>query len=591
MLILGLSPFQHDSAAALLEDGVVKAAIENDKLVRSRNPGLPEAAIEFCRESAKAGWQELDAVAVAKRPFEAWLRKFRLRAQLSPRAPIASAYYEVREMGQLARALNEFRVLRQKAGTAAKVIGFDHHLCHAANAFYQSPFDRALVLTSDEDGDGVSGMAAVGEGTRLRGLRSWRFPHSLAWAYTQVTQLIGFRPKREEHKTQWLSLEGEPLFKEVFLEMLRRPGSPWPQLNYSFFHRGLDGWPAFSPAFYRRIGFDSQPTTLSDDQRRTLAASIQHATTEIVSQLLEHLRRSEKIERICLAGGLFQNSLLVAELEDILGIDNISVPPAPGNPGSAVGATLLEWHQVLGKPRTEPVSRVYWGPKFSRQQIKDVLDNCKARYSVQNTEARRVEAAVELLLAGKVVGWHQGAVEFGPRALGNRSVLASPWGEYVRENLNDYIKHREWFRPFAVSVAEEDCQQYFEASRNCRFMSSLARVRPDCHRLPSIFFLAGDRVRLHVVERSSNPLFWELLKRFGQHAPAPMLLNTSFNLFGEPLVVSPRDAIRSYFCSGVDALVMDHFVLSKSGVPHLVAASKPALVADESRVDDSSIGA
>jgi len=591
MLILGLSPFQHDSAAAVLEGGVVKAAIENDKLVRSRSPGLPEAAVEFCLEAAKAGWHNLDAVAVAKRPVEAWLRKFRLRAQLSPRAPIASAYYEVREMSQLARALNEFRVLRQKGGSAAKVIGFDHHLCHAANAFYQSPFDRALVLTSDEDGDGVSGMAAVGEGTRLRVLRTWRFPHSLAWAYTQVTQLIGFRPQREEHKTQWLSLEGEPLFKDVFLEMLRRPGSPWPQLNYSFFHRGLDGWPAFSPAFYRRIGFDSQPTALSDDQRRTVAASIQQACTEIVSQLLEHLRKSEKIERICLAGGLFQNSLLVAELEDKLGMDNISIPPAPGNPGSAVGATLLLWHQILGKPRTEPVSRVYWGPKFSRQQIKDVLDNCKARYSVQNTEARRVEAAVELLLAGKVVGWHQGPVEFGPRALGNRSVLASPWGEYVRENLNDYIKHREWFRPFAVSVAEEDCQQYFEASRNCRFMSSLARVRPDCHRLPSIFFLAGDRVRLHVVERSSNPLFWALLKRFGQHAPAPMLLNTSFNLFGEPLVVSPRDAIRSYFCSGIDALVMDHFVLSKSGAPHLVAASKPTLVAGESRVDDSSIGA
>jgi carbamoyltransferase len=591
MLILGLSPFQHDPAAALLDGGVVKAAIENDKLVRSESRGLPEAAAEFCLGAANAGWQNLDAIAVAKRPFQAWLRKFLLRAQLSPRAPIASAYYEVRETSQLARALNEFRVLRQKGGTAAKVIGFDHHLCHAANAFYQSPFDRALVLSLDEDGDGVSGMAAVGEGTRLRMLRTWRFPHSLAWAYTQVTQLIGFRPQRDEHKTQWLSLEGEPLFKELFLEMLRRPASPWPQLNYSFFRRGLDGWPAFSSEFYRRIGFDSEPTAFSDDQRRTLAASIQSACTEIVSQLLEHLRKTEKIEPICLAGGLFQNSLLVSELENILGMDNISVPPAPGNPGSAVGAALLLWHQILGKPRTAPVNRAHWGPKFNRQQIKDVLDNCKARYSVQNTEARSVEAAVELLHAGKVVGWHQGAVEFGPRALGNRSVLASPWGEYVRENLNDYIKHREWFRPFAVSVTEEDCQQYFEASRNCRFMSSLARVRPDCHRLPSIFFLPGDRVRLHVVERSTNPLFWELLKRFGQHAPAPMLLNTSFNLFGEPLVVSPRDAIRSYFCSGIDALVMDHFVLSKSGVTHLVPASKPVRFADGSRLDDSSLGA
>jgi len=162
-------------------------------------------------------------------------------------------------------------------------------------------------------------------------------------------------------------------------------------------------------------------------------------------------------------------------------------------------------------------------------------------------------------------------------------VLASPWGPYVRENLNDYIKHREWFRPFAVAVTEEDCPQYFEASRNCRFMSSLARIRPDCHHLPSSFSLPGGRVRLHVVERRANPLFWELLKRFGQNAPAPMLLNTSFNLFGEPLVVSPRDAIRSYFCSGIDALVMDHFVLSKTAAVHVMAPPKQLGLADASR--------
>ena len=583
MLILGLSPFQHDPSAALLEDGKVKAAIENDKLVRSPSRGLPLAAIEFCLGTANIGWQSLDGVAVAKRPIEAWLRKSLLRTRLSPLAPLSSAYHQVRETGHLARALNEFRVLREKRGPAAEVIGFEHHLCHAANAFFQSSYDRALVLSLDEDGDGVCGMAAIGEGTRLRVLRTFDFPHSLAWTYSQVTQLLGFRAQRDEHKTQWLSFEGEPVFKDLFLEMLRRPGSLWPHLNYRFFNRGLAGRPAFSAAFYRRIGFGGQSTPLSDDQRRALASSIQHACTEIVGQLLEHLRKIEKIERVCLAGGLFQNSLLVAELEDRLGVDNVSVPPAPGNPGSAVGATLLLWHQTLAKPRTEPVQSVYWGPKFSRQQIKDVLDNCKARYSVQNTETRRVEAAVELLRAGKVVGWHQGAVEFGPRALGNRSVLASPWGPYVRENLNDYIKHREWFRPFAVAVTEEDCPQYFEASRNCRFMSSLARIRPDCHHLPSSFSLPGGRVRLHVVERRANPLFWELLKRFGQNAPAPMLLNTSFNLFGEPLVVSPRDAIRSYFCSGIDALVMDHFVLSKTAAVHVMAPPKQLGLADASR--------
>jgi len=216
---------------------------------------------------------------------------------------------------------------------------------------------------------------------------------------------------------------------------------------------------------------------------------------------------------------------------------------------------------------------VYLGPKFSRQDVKDVLDNTKSRYSLPNTEGRRMDAAVQLLQAGKIVGWFQGAAEFGPRALGNRSVLASPWAPYVRENLNDFIKHREWFRPFAISVPEEDCARYFEASQQCRFMNSLGRVRPGTECLPKTFLLPDNQVRLHVVEQRSNPSFWQLLKRFGEQAPAPMLLNTSFNLFGEPLVLTPRDALRSYFGSGLDALIIDAFVLSKAGIPAATSSS------------------
>jgi carbamoyltransferase len=247
-------------------------------------------------------------------------------------------------------------------------------------------------------------------------------------------------------------------------------------------------------------------------------------------------------------------------------MNRVFVPVAPGNAGTSLGAAYLGWHQTLRKPRAQCISSSYWGPKFSSQQTKDVLDNSKSRYALQTTVGKKLDTTVQLLLAGKIVGWFQGSAEFGPRALGNRSVLASPWASYVKENLNDFIKHREWFRPFAISVSEEDCPRYFEASRQCRSMSSLACVRPGSECLPEGFLLPGNRVRLHVVERRSNPLFWDLLKRFGEVAPAPMLLNTSFNLFGEPLVVTPRDAIRSYFCSGVDALVMDNFVLSKSPI-------------------------
>jgi carbamoyltransferase len=570
MRVLGLSAFKHDTAAALLEDGVVKAAIENDKLARARTRGLPEAAIRSCLKMLGTGWYGIDLVAVAARPLRRWSRKSWLNAKLFIRAPVPSACYSAYEIGVLARELNETRGLRRYARErgADRVISFDHHLCHAASAFFLSPFDRSLIVTMDEDGDGNSAMLAVGESSQIRVLRTIAFPHSLAWVYSQITGLIGFVPHLEEHKTQWLSLEGEPLFKDVFLDMFRGRGRSLPRLDYSFFSRGLARQFSLSSKFYRRTELPSDPSQLGEQERKALASSIQAACTEIVTVLVENLCRREGIQHVCFAGGLFQNVLLVASLERNLGLNQVFVPPAPGNAGTSLGAACLAWHQVLRKPRTQTVPDIYLGPRFGRHEIKDVLDNTKSRYTIPNTEERRLAEVVQLLQAGKIVGWFQGAAEFGQRALGNRSILASPWAPYVKENLNDFIKHREWFRPFAISVPEEDCSRYFEASRQCRLMNSLACVRSGGEVLPESFLLPKQQVRLHVVERRSNPLFWTLLKRFGEQALAPMLLNTSFNLFGEPLVLTPRDTIRSYFGSGLDALVIDKFVLSKATALH-----------------------
>jgi carbamoyltransferase len=497
-----------------------------------------------------------------------------LRARLSPLSLRASAYYEVNELGRLARELNHRRVLRQLHGQE-KVLSLKHHLCHAASAFYQSPYERALILTLDHEGDGTSGLLALGEGTKIRPLQRIPFPHSIAWVYSQVTELLGFAPRKDEHKTQWLGLEGEPTHKDLFLGILRRPRSPFPRLDPAYFNRGLVGRLAFSERFYRDLGI-AKGTKLSDEQRRALAASIQSACTEVVADLLDYFRRREKVADVGLAGGLFLNSLLVSNVEKRLGAQHVYVPPAPGNAGSAIGAALLVWHEQLGKPRSTARPGPYWGPSFSRTEIKDTLDNSKARYSLQITEDRKMDMAVQLLHAGKIVGWYQGATEFGPRALGNRSVLASPWAEYVKENLNDYIKHREWFRPFALAVPEEDCDRWFEASYSCRYMNSLATARQVRDGVPEGFLLPGSRVRLHVVSRDANPTFWRLLRRFGESAPAPILVNTSFNLFGEPLVVKPRDAMRSYFCSGIDALIIDNFVLSKAAISHMLVANRAA---------------
>ena len=363
--------------------------------------------------------------------------------------------------------------------------------------------------------------------------------------------MLGFVPsKKEEHKTQWLGLEGEPVYKDILLRVLRRPSEVFPKLDLRYFQRDLTGGLVPSPILFEALGLPSENAELTVEQKQNLASSVQAAITELISDLLASLQKKTGFQPICLGGGVFHNTLLVASLERKFGAGNIFVPPAPGNSGCALGAAAWIWHQQMGKPRKPEVRSVYWGPSFARTEIKEVLDNVKARYTLHSTGEKTLDAAVQLLRAGKIVGWFHGATEFGPRSLGNRSILASPWAPYVSENLNDYVKHRESFRPFAISVREEDCARYFEGSPLCRFMNSLAVVRADADVLPRALQLPGGLVRLHIVEKETNRLLWELLGRFGEHEPAPVLVNTSFNLPGEPPVVRPRHAVLTFFCSG-----------------------------------------
>ena len=567
MYILGLSALAHDPAAALLGERGIEAAMEESKLVRARETtGIPRTAIRYCFERSGIGWRDVGFVAVASRPLRAWARRALFRARVTPFAPVESGYYQTKAVGELGRELNNFRILELlKENPRSRLLPLDHHLCHAASAFFASPFERALILTLDEQGDGRSGLIATGKDNCIRVRHSIPFPNSPAWVFSQVTELIGYRPHEEEHKTQWRSLAGEPAFADLFVEMFQRRAGSLPHINPRFFNRGLAGRIAFSREFYRRLGVAPGPGQHLDDKLRSaLAASVQRACETVVGGLLESLRKKSGARYLCLAGGLFLNPLLVSAIERNTGFEKLFVQPAAGNEGTALGAAWLVWHRMLAKPRGEPPTNLYWGPSYSNQDIKQVLENCKASYHWTNSEEEKIAETLRLLQAGKIVAWFQGAAEFGPRALGNRSLLASPWAEYVRENLNDYVKHREAFRPFALAVPEEDCSRYFECSSPGRFMATMGRALPESRELLKDFLLPGDRVRVHIVAREANPLLWKLLKQFGEKAPAPLLVNTSFNLFGEPLVVSPRDAVRSYFCSGTDALVIGNFLLSKS---------------------------
>jgi len=574
--ILGLSGLAHDSAAALLSDDGILAAMEESKLVRRRTAaGIPREAIRFCLERAGTGWGGVECVAVASRPVRAWVRQAWMRAKLTPFAPVPSGYYQTKALGELGRELNNGRLIESLSESPnLRVLHLEHHLCHAASAFYASGFDRALVLTLDEQGDGRAGCVALGEDTRLRIIESIPFPHSPAWIFSQVTDLIGFTPHGDEHKTQWLGLEGEPVFESLFLEMLRRSRGKLPRLASGYFNAGLAGHIVFSPKFYRAVGIDpaigeaagtgSPRAPIPELLRKQLAASVQQATCKVAAELAERYRKETGAKSLCLAGGLFLNPVVVSHVEKNSGFDRVFVQPAAGNEGTALGAAWYVRHHMQGKPRWAAVEHLAWGPAYSNQDIKQVLENCKARYRFHVSDEQRLEEAIQLLAAGKIVGWFDGCAEFGPRALGNRSLLASPWAPYVKENLNEFVKHREGFRPFAISVVAERAAEYFEYTPAAYFMATLGFARPEAARMLDEFLIPGGRVRLHVVERSANPLLWQLLDRFGRISSAPMLVNTSFNLFGAPLVVSPRDAVRSYFCSGMDALSIGSFSLAKT---------------------------
>jgi len=565
MLILGVSAPKRDASAALLSERGIEAAIEESKVGRSRAcAGVPVLALQTCLDQAHENWKQVPLVALASRPRHSHLKQAWLRIRSTPVDLIASVFSRSSAQGAEGSGLSARRVLRELTnGSHASIVCFEHQLCHAASAFYASPFDRALILTLDEQGDGVSGTVSLGEGNRIRTLQSMPLPHSVGRVYSQITSLIGFVPRLDEHKTQWLSLQGDADFKDVFLQMLRGSSNGSFRLDLSYFDRDPSRQSGFSDKFYRRLGFaSSNAMDLREGLAPQIACSLQQACSAVLSDFLEKWRVRTRAKYLCLAGGVFLNVLLVSELESGQ-FDEVFVQPASGNAGGALGAAWLAWHQLLGNTRQKPLSHVYLGPSFSPAQTKEVLDNCKAPYRWFRTDSERNSETIRLLEAGKIVAWYQGATEFGPRALGNRSLLASPWAPFVRENLNDYIKHREHFRPFALSVAAEDSARYFDCSPQARFMTSIATAKPAARELIRDFLLPGNRVRLHAVHREVNPAFWQLLKEFGERSPAPLLVNASFNLFGEPLVNSPRDAVRSFYCSGVDVLVMGGFMVLK----------------------------
>ncbi len=534
MNILGIGGILGDAASAILKDGCLAAAIEESKLSRhglkagahSGAAELPEQAIAACLSLADVAPEQVDAVAIV-RPVAA--------------GPEASLHLQLR-----ARFPN------------SRIVVVEHHAAHAASAYYPSPFDEATVLTLDRAGDFRCGTRWRASGTQLSLDRELYYPDSLGDLYGRVTELLGFHANLEEHKVQWLSAAsdgGDERFRSLFLEIMPMRDGEWPRLDRSFFDAERLTHGGFSARFYERLGLEDG-AAVPEDLRASLAAGIQRAVEDTV------IRMAGSGQRLCFAGGLGLNALLVSALERSP-FEEVFVQPAAGNAGTALGAVLHAWHAVYNETQRIRLDNLYLGPSYTAEEIKRVLENCKLRFRYILTVEETIETAIAQLAENRIVAWMHGRMEFGPRALGNRSILASPLDPYAAENLNAFIKHREPFRKFAASVPAELAGEYFECGPNARFLATAGRVRPQHRGRFSSAVLNGDLVRVHTVSQQDNPLYWKLLHAAGQATGLPVLYNTSFNLFSEPLVCTPRDAVRSFYSSGIDAMFIGSFFLQK----------------------------
>jgi carbamoyltransferase len=517
MNILGIGGVLSDSAAALLQGNRVAAAVEEAKLARSRRPGrLPEAAIATCLRIAGIAPSDVDIVALA-RPL-----------------PPGSA---------LPVALRTF--------SRARVVSIDHHAAHAASAFYPSGFRDATVITLDRAGDLRCGAKWRGERKRLTVEEEILYPDSMAELYGRVTELLGFHARSDEHFVQWLSVSGEPVYVDVFGEIIHDRA-----IDESFFDTGRQNAGGFGAKFFERLGVGPD-RALAPRERADIAASMQHALESYVLEL------AGNAEYVCLAGGIAWNALLVSALERSGRFRGVFAQPAAGNAGTALGAALAAWADGASDSDRIDAGNYCLGPSYTASEMKQVLENCKLRFHLLATVTETVKAAVDQLRENRIVAWMQGRMEFGPRALGNRSILATPLDPYSTENLNTFIKHREGFRKFAASVPAERASEFFECGPGARYLATVGRVLPRYQEQFRGAILVGDLVRVHTVSKEDNPLYWQLLDSFGAATGLPVLYNTSFNLFGEPLVCTPRDAVRSFYASGIDAMVAGNFLLVK----------------------------
>jgi carbamoyltransferase len=592
MKILGLSAYYHDSAAALVVDGAVVAAAQEERFSRRKHDAaFPAHAVRYCLEAAGASLSDLDAVVFYEKPFVKFERLLETYLSVAPRGLrqflLAMPLWLREKLFQKDLLLGELRKI-DESFDGERLRFSEHHLSHAASAFYPSPFDRALILTLDGVGEWTTTSAAVGRGSAIEVLRELHFPHSLGLLYSAFTYYAGFKVNSGEYKVMGLAPYGQPRFVQTILDEivdLKDDGSFRLDQRYFDYAAGLT---MVNSRFEALFGEPTRgPEALLTPFHMDIAASVQAVTEEIVLRQTRALAQETGERNLCLAGGVALNCVANGKILRDGRFDDIWIQPAAGDAGGAIGAALACYHLEFDRPRLasnglDGMSGAYLGPAFDQAEIERRLTAAGARFTVLS-EGAMLDTAAEALAAESAVAWFQGRMEFGPRALGGRSILGDPRSPSMQKTLNLRVKYRESFRPFAPAVLAEDVADWFEHDRPSPYMLIVADVVRRRRRtmtadeealfgidklnvarseIPAVTHVDYS-ARLQTVHADTNPRFHALLSRFKARTGCPVLVNTSFNVRGEPIVCTPEDAFRCFMGSEIEMLVVGNCVLRK----------------------------
>jgi len=590
--ILGISAYYHDSAAALIIDGEIIAAAQEERFTRKKHDAAyPTNAIDYCLSEAGINLSELDYVAFYDKPFLKFERLVETYVSYAPKGFSSFAKSMPLWLGEklflkttLTRQLQE----KDPNFNEQKLLFGEHHLSHAASAFYASPFENAIVLTLDGVGEWATTTVAIGDGNKLDIVKEIHFPHSLGLLYSAFTYYIGFRVNSGEYKVMGLAPYGEPKYKNLIMKYLidlKSDGSF--RLDQSYFNYA-SGLTMVNQKFISLFG---EPVRNPDIDKLSqfhmdIAASIQAVTEDIVLSITRSLSNEYDIPNLCLAGGVALNCVANGKILKDASYKKIWIQPASGDAGGALGCAMMVWYKHLGNTRKtkdfDSMKGSYLGPSYEQKEIEKELINCKAKFQSVN-EKSMIEIAAQALANGKAIGWFQGRMEFGPRALGNRSILGDPSSETMQKVLNLKVKFRESFRPFAPSVLREDVSDWFELNHDSPYMLITADVKENKRiemsevekslfgidklnikrsNIPAVTHIDYS-ARIQTVHRSTNPLYYSLIKKFKEKTKFPILVNTSFNVRGEPIVCTVEDAFRCFMGNGLDMLIVGNCVVNK----------------------------